>query len=401
MFDRSTSSGPRDDDSSVSAGPLTGLRVVSLEHAVAAPLCSRHLADLGADVIKVERPDGGDLARGYDTVVAGQSAYFVWANRGKRSVALDLKTDAGRRTLGNLLSAADVFVHNLGPGAVDRLGYGREVVRSRYPRLINCAISGYGVDGPYRDRKAFDLLIQGEAGLMSVTGSPDEPAKVGVSVADMCAAVYALSAVLAAVLRRGETGEGAFIDISMLDCLSEWMMAPTYHQLYAGRQPPRAGARHNMMVPYGVYRVGSDAFVNFAVQTQQQWRRLCEQVLRSPELIDDPRFTTNEARVRNRAELEPIIERHFRALTEEDAQESLRAAGIPTGAVNDLKRLAEHPQHAARARWFEVDSPNGPVRALRSPFNLDGVSDPASAIPGLGEHTEEILADLRATRPSG
>jgi itaconate CoA-transferase len=375
--------------------PLAGIRVIALEHAVAAPLCSRHLADLGADVIKVENPHGGDLARHYDSVVEGQSAYFVWANRGKRSVALDLKSDEGRAAFDGLLRGADVFVHNLGPGAVDRLGFGHEALRERFPRLINCAISGYGADGPYRDRKAFDLLIQGEAGLLSVTGEPEQPAKVGISVADMCAAVYAMSAILAAVLRRERTGDGAVIDISMLDCLSEWMMAPAYHQLYGGTQLPRAGARHNMMVPYGVYPAGEGEHVVFAVQTAAQWTRLCEHVIDCPDLVEDSRFATNELRVRNRAELEPLIEEELAALGAARAMERLLAAGIPTAAVNDLDGMLHHPQHEARARWTEAGSPGGPVRVLRSPFTMDGLVTPAAAVPGLGEHTDVVLAELR------
>jgi itaconate CoA-transferase len=375
--------------------PLAGIRVIALEHAVAAPLCSRHLADLGADVIKVESPSGGDLARHYDSVVAGQSAYFVWANRSKRSITLDLKSDKGREALESLLERADIFVHNLGPGAVDRLGFSQEKLRERFPRLINCAISGYGSDGPYWDRKAFDLLIQGEAGLLSVTGEAERPAKVGISVADMCAAVYAVSSVLAALLRRERTGVGSFIDTSMLDCLTEWMMAPAYHQLYDGVQLPRAGARHNMMVPYGVYPTGNGEHVNFAVQTAMQWALLCEKVLDRPDLIGDERFATNELRVKNRAALESMIEEKLAELGTSSVIERLVTAGIPTAAVNDLKDLVHHPQHEARERWVEADSPHGPVRVLRSPFNLDGLKEPISAVPGLGEHTETVLAELR------
>lgn len=374
--------------------PLSGLRVIALEHAVAAPLCSRHLADLGADVIKVENPAGGDLARGYDTVVNGQSAYFVWANRGKRSVTLDLKSDGGQRALAGLLESADVFVHNLGPGAVERIGFGADVVTARWPRLVACAISGYGADGPYRNRKAFDLLVQGEAGLLSVTGTPEEPAKVGISVADMCAGVYAFSAIVAAVHDRTRTGKGRFIDISMLDCLAEWMMAPTYHQLYAGRQPVRAGARHNMMVPYGLYRVGDKGHVNFSVQTPAQWRALCEKVLELPELADDPRYCTNEARVANRRQLEDLIEQRFAGGEPAEVVGRLTDAGIPTGNVNDLQALVEHPQLSARQRWFDVASPGGPVRALRAPFNLTEPSTDGRGVPGLGEHTAEVLAEL-------
>ncbi|OXM66381.1 MULTISPECIES: CaiB/BaiF CoA transferase family protein [Amycolatopsis] len=386
-----------DTDAAESGGrPLTGLRVVALEHAVAAPLCSRHLADLGADVVKVENPAGGDLARGYDSVVRGQSAYFVWANRGKRSVALDLKTEDGRAVLAELLGHADVFVHNLGPGAVDRMGFGAEVLARRWPRLIACAISGYGATGPYRDHKAFDLLIQGEAGLLSVTGTPDQPAKVGISVADMCAGVYAMSAILAALLEREHTGRGRTIDISMLDCLAEWMMAPAYHQLYSGRQPSREGARHNMMVPYGVYRVGDHGHVNFAVQTAAQWRALCDQVLSRPDLTDHPDYRTNELRVRHRDSLEREIEREFAASAGvSDIAARLVAAGIPTGDVNDLAGLLDHPQLRARDRWFDAGSPGGPIRALRPPFDLGDEPGSGRGVPGLGEHTDEVLAEIR------
>lgn len=380
--------------------PLSGLRVIALEQAVAAPLCSRHLADLGADVIKIEHPDGGDLARGYDSVVNGQSAYFVWANRGKRSLTLDLKSEQGRQALGELLAGADVFVHNVGPGAVERLGFGRGAIAERWPRLINCAISGYGSDGPFQQRKAFDLLIQGEAGLLSVTGAPNSPAKVGISIADTCAAVYALSAVLAAVIERDRNGRGAFIDISLLDCLAEWMMAPAYHQLYAGTQPRRAGARHNMMVPYGVYRTGTRGHVNLAVQTQAQWQRLCTQVLERTDLIEDTRFATNEARVRNRDELETVIEERLQKLEPPEVTRLLTAAGIPTGNVNDLQGLVEHPQLEARSRWSEAGSPAGPVRVLRAPFNISGVVERRSSVPALGEHTDLIMRELLAARQS-
>lgn len=374
--------------------PLHGIRVVSIEHAVAAPLCSRHLADLGADVLKIENPARGDLARHYDCVVKGESAYFVWANRGKRSVALDLKSESGRDALTAVLDTADVFLHNLGPGAVARLGFGDDIIVNRWPRLIVCAISGYGMNGPYRDRKAFDLLIQGEAGLLSLTGSRDEPAKVGISVADTCAAVYATSAILAALLSRSTTDRGQIIDISMLECLAEWMMAPTYHQMYGGRQPSREGARHNMMVPYGVYRIGDEGLVNFSVQTDAQWRSLCSTVLDRAELADDPRFHTNELRVRNRRELESIIETCFADSGLSVVNERLLSAGIPTGDVNDLADLIVHPQLDARQRWFEADSPGGPIRALRPPFNVAGSVGSSRGVPRLGEHTREVLDEV-------
>jgi itaconate CoA-transferase len=373
--------------------PLAGVRVVTLEQAVAAPLCTRHLADLGADVVKIEHPGGGDLARGYDSVVRGQSAYFVWANRGKRSAALDLHEERDHAVLVALLDRADVFVHNLGPGAVARLGLDRKSVSDRWPELIDCSISGYGEDGVYADRKAFDLLIQGEAGLMSVTGTAETPCKVGVSVADMCAGIYAFGAIVVALRERERTGGGRFLDISLLECLAEWMMAPAYHQLYAGRPPARAGARHNMMVPYGTYAVGGGREINLAVQSDQQWRRFCTQVLDRAELADDPRFHTNEQRVRHRDELEPLIDALLTDLGEQEAQLRLAAADIPVAAVNDLADLIEHPQLHARGRWFDVDSPAGPIRALRPPFNLADDHD-AGPVPALGEHTEAIRAEV-------
>ncbi|GAC1314865.1 MAG: CaiB/BaiF CoA-transferase family protein [Chloroflexota bacterium] len=287
--------------------PLTGTRIVALEQAVAAPLCTRHLADLGADVIKVE-PAGGEFARRYDAVVNGQASYFVWLNGGKRSAVLDLKSEAGKTALAALLGTADAFVHNLGPGAVDRLGFGWTSLHARWPALISCAISGYGVDGPYRDRKAFDLLLQGESGVTSITGSAEEGAKVGVSIADIAAGMYALSSIMAALLHRQRTGSGRFIDISMLECLTEWMSAPAYYQRYRGETPARAGLRHNTIVPYGPFRISDGSLVNLAVQNDGQWSRLCAVVLQRAELATHPRFTTNELRVRHRTELEPLIE---------------------------------------------------------------------------------------------
>lgn len=379
--------------------PLSGIRVVALEQAVAGPLCSRHLADLGADVVKVERPGRGDLARGYDSVVRGQSAYFAWGNRGKRSVALDVTSDGGRASLEALLARSDVFVHNLAPGAIDRLGFDSARVAESWPRLVNCSLSGYGLEGPQTHRKAFDLLVQGEAAVIALTGTPDVPCKVGISVADMCAGVYAVSAILAALYHRERTGTGRFIDVALLDCLAEWTMPPAYHRLYGGQELPRAGSRHNMIVPYGVYRAGT-GFVNFAVQTEDQWRRMCDQVLGQPELADDPRFATNAQRVRHRDELEPLIEARFASEEPDEVVARLEAADVPFGTLNDLGGLLEHPQLRARGRWFEADSPGGPVQALRSPLNLVGLEERPGAIPALGQHTEEVLAELRAVSAS-
>jgi crotonobetainyl-CoA:carnitine CoA-transferase CaiB-like acyl-CoA transferase len=380
--------------------PLAGVRVVALEQAVAAPLCTRHLADLGADVVKVERPGGGDFARHYDAVVRGQSAYFVWLNRGKRSVALDVKAAADRALLDALLARADVFVHNLGPGAVERLGLGWDALHARWPRLVSCAISGYGMDGPYRERKAFDLLLQGESGVLSVTGTPDAPAKAGISIADICAGMYAFSAVLAALYERVQTGEGRLLDISMLECLAEWMMAPAYHQLYGGAAPPRMGMRHNMIVPYGPYRVGDGSWVNLAVQNEGQWQRLCAGVLGRPELADDPRFRSNALRVQHREALEPLIEELLANDTAAAVLERLEAADVPYGALNDLAALLAHPQLAARDRWLEVASPGGPVRALAHPLNLVGMPQAQGAVPAVGEHTEELRRELGLDAPA-
>lgn len=377
-----------------SEGPLSGIRVIEVGQAVAAPLCARHLADLGADVIKIESPIGGDLARNYDSVAKGTSAYFTWANYGKRSVALDLKSEDGRAAIAQLLATADIFVHNLGPGAMDRLGFDPKSVQQINSRLVNCAITGYGADGPMRDRKAFDLLIQGESGLMSVTGTEDQVAKVGISVVDMCTAVYALSAIQAALLQRTRTDEGTYLDISMLECLSEWMMAPTYHQLYGETQPRREGARHNMMVPYGVYSTGSRTSVNFAIQTDVHWRLFCDRVVRRPGLAQDPRFESNERRVANRVDLEQLIEAIFKEAGHQQVLQRLVDAGIPSGEVNDLKGLSEHPQLEARNRWFDIETAGGLVRAIRAPFNLPGLNTTQKSVPSLGQHTHDVLNAL-------
>ncbi|HET7339423.1 MAG TPA: CaiB/BaiF CoA-transferase family protein [Candidatus Dormibacteraeota bacterium] len=373
--------------------PLTGVRVVALEQAVSGPLCTQHLADLGADVIKLERPGEGDFARRYDSVVKGQSAYFVWLNRGKRSVELDLKSSSGARVMHALLARADVFVHNLGPGAVDRLGLGWVEIHSRWPSLISCAISGYGMDGPYRERKAYDLLLQGEAGVLAVTGTPEQPAKVGVSIADICAGMYSFSSILAALYERTRTGEGKLIDISMLECLAAWMMPPLYHQIYSGHAPLREGMRHNMIAPYGPYPA-RDGLVNLAVQNESQWVRLCEGVLDRPELARDPRFISNELRVRNRHELEPIIEQTLARWTAAEVEARLARADVPYGHVNTVAELAAHPQLTARGRWLDVDSEAGPVKVLADPFNIGGMAHLLGAVPRVGQHTAEVLEEL-------
>ncbi len=374
--------------------PLAGLRVVALEQAVAAPLCSRHLADMGADVVKVERTDGGDMARRYDSVVKGLSAYFVWLNRGKRSLCLDVKHPQGLAILGQLLERADVFLHNLGPGVIERLGLGYDALHPALPRLIWCGISGYGPDGPYRDRRAYDLLLQAESGVMSQTGTPEEPAKVGISIADIAAGTIAFSAILLALLDRQRSGQGRRIDVSLLDCLAEWMGAPLYHYLYGNTILPRGGMRHNMIVPYGPYRCAGGAMVLLAVQNERQWETLCQAVLRRPELLDDPRFASNERRVAHRAILEPLIEAALADVTVEEAQARLAAADLPYAQLNDVAGLAAHPQLKARDRWRQADSPVGPLAALEPPFNLGGQPARMGPIPSAGQHTEDVLAEL-------
>src|ERR1700674_4369956 len=319
--------------------PLTGIRVVALEQAVAAPFCSRQMADLGADVIKVERPDGGDFSRAYDQDVHGLSAYFAWLNRGKRSIALDLKQARDHQVFAALLTRADVFIHNLTPGAVERFGFGYEPLRQSHSSLIWCGISGYGPDGPYREKKAYDLLVQAESGVVSVTGSPDAPAKVGASIGDIAAGLYAYSSILAALLNRHRTGAGERIDISMLECLTEWMMPALYVWHGTGRIPARAGVRHSMIVPYGACAC-SDGSVNFAIQNQREWRRFCDQVLEMPEVADDRRFCANTDRLHNRVELESLVEKRFSALNTTEILARLDRANIANGAVNDVAAVA-------------------------------------------------------------
>jgi crotonobetainyl-CoA:carnitine CoA-transferase CaiB-like acyl-CoA transferase len=371
--------------------PFSGLRVVAVEQAVTAPFCTRQLADLGADIVKIERPDGGDFARDYDHVLHGISAYFAWLNRGKRSVALDLKQSAGREALGRLIERADVFVHNLAPGTIERLGFAYEETAARNPRLIWCGISGYGPDGPYRDRKAYDMLVQGEAGIIGLTGTEEAPAKVGISMADIASGLHAYASILAALYARERTGRGERIDISMLECLAEWTMPPIYTWLGAGRVPARCGARHNMIVPYGVYAC-ADGPVNFSIQNEREWVRFCEGVLGRPELA--VQYPSNEARLAQRREVEAEIEACFGRETRAEILRRLESAGIANGAVNSVPEVAQHPQLAARGRWTEADSPAGPIPALLPPHNLAGAPPRMGRVPALGEHTEEVLKEL-------
>jgi crotonobetainyl-CoA:carnitine CoA-transferase CaiB-like acyl-CoA transferase len=373
--------------------PLEDIMVVALEQAVAAPFATRQLADLGARVIKVERPGGGDFARDYDRTARGQSSYFVWLNRGKESLELDVKSPHGQAVLAALLARADVFVQNLAPGAAGRLGLGAGQLRSRYPRLICCSVSGYGPAGPYQHKKAYDLLVQCEAGLLSVTGTPDDPAKAGISVADIAAGMYALSGVLTALYERERTGHGASFDVAMLDALGEWMSQPYYYSVYGGQAPRRTGARHASISPYGPYAAaGGEVFIG--LQNEREWAVLCERILGRPELMTDERFSTNTSRVAHDAELTAIIEAALASVPADQVVARLDAAGIANARLRTPAEFAAHPQLAARDRWREVDSPGGPIQALLPPVTAEGREPAMGAIPALGQHTASILAEL-------
>ena len=379
------------------SGPLDGLVVVALEQAVAAPFATRQLADAGARVIKIERVGEGDFARHYDDAMGpGYSSWFLWLNRGKESVELDVKTDEGRAVLAELIARADVLVQNLVPGALERLGLGIAELRARHPRLVTCSVTGYGPDGPYRDRRAYDLLIQSEAGLVSLTGTPDIQVKAGVSVADIAGGMYAYSGVLLALLQRGISGQGAHVEVSLFDALLEWLG----HQVTLTRQlhrlPRRAGARHATIAPYGPFPCATGGDVVIAVQNTKEWQALCT-VLDAPELTADERFATNEGRVANGAELDERIGAHTRLLAADELVERLETAGLAWGKVNDLFAVLDHPQLIARHRWAEVDTPNGTFQALRPPVDVEGIDIEMGRVPRLGEHTAAVLDWLRET----
>jgi itaconate CoA-transferase len=374
--------------------PLDGTTVVSLEHAIAAPFCTRHLADLGARVIKVERPGGGDFARGYDSRVKGLSSHFVWTNRSKESLTLDLKQPAALAVLRQLLARADVLVQNLAPGASARLGLGYDALREPHPRLIVCDISGYGEDGPYRDRKAYDLLIQSEAGFLSVTGTPEAPSKAGISVADIAAGMYAYSSILAALLLRGRTGQGTHIDVSMLEALAEWMNYPLYYTFDGAPPPPRAGASHAAIYPYGPFAAADGGSVVLGLQNEREWKLFCEGVLQDAALATDPRFDSNGKRNAHRDELRAIILQAFAGLTTAQLIERLDAAQIANARMNDMAGVWAHPQLAARQRWRQVGSPAGAIPALLPPGRFNSFDYRMDAVPAVGEHTESILREL-------
>src|SRR5688572_2030212 len=374
--------------------PLEGITVVTLEHAIAAPFATRQLADLGARVIKVERPGVGDFARGYDERVRGLASHFVWSNRSKESLTLDVKHPEAGAILAKLLERTDVLVQNLAPGAAARLGLSYEALREKHPGLIVCDISGYGADGPYRDKKAYDLLIQAESGFLSVTGSPDEPAKAGCSIADIAAGMYAYSSILAALIQRGRTGQGCRIGISMLESMVEWMSYPLYYAFDGATPPPRAGAAHATIYPYGPFSAGDGKTVMLGLQNEREWLTFCEKVLRRPELAADERFSSNSRRTTQREALRAIIVESFAALTAEQVIERLDGAQIANAHMNDMHDVWRHPQLKARGRWTDVATPAGPVPALLPPGVTDSYSPRMDAVPSLGEHTQAILAEL-------
>ncbi|NIF73350.1 MULTISPECIES: CaiB/BaiF CoA-transferase family protein [Burkholderia] len=374
--------------------PLEGIRVVTFEHAIAAPFCTRQLADLGARVIKIERPGVGDFARGYDERVKGLASHFVWTNRSKESLTLDVKQPEAIEVVHRLLAEADVFVQNLAPGATQRLGLDYASLGERYPGLIVCDISGYGLDGPYRDRKAYDLLIQSEAGFLSVTGSPEQPAKAGCSVSDIAAGMYAYSNILAALLARGRTGRGRHIDVSMLESTVEWMSYPLYYAFDGQSPPQRAGASHATIFPYGPFRAGDGNTVILGLQNEREWQSFCESVIRQPALAEDARFSSNSRRVANRAELSALIEQAFAPLSAREVLDRLDTARIANAQMNDMQAVWQHAQLAARQRWTMVGTPAGEIPALLPPGLSAADAPRMDPVPALGEHTDAILAEL-------
>ena len=373
---------------------LEGVTVVTLEHAIAAPFCTRQLADLGARVIKVERPGVGDFARAYDGRVRGLASHFVWTNRSKESLTLDVKHPEAAAILDKLLARADVLVQNLAPGAAARLGLSYEALAPKHPKLIVCDISGYGADGPYRDKKAYDLLIQSESGFVSITGSPDQPAKAGCSIADIAAGMYAYTNILAALIERGRTGHGKGIDVSMLESMVEWMSYPLYYAFDGAEPPPRAGAAHATIYPYGPFPTGDGKTVMLGLQNEREWQVFCAKVMGKPELATDARFASNAKRTASREALRELIVAAFAGLTAEQVVARLDEAQIANARVNTMADVWEHPQLKARGRWLQVDTPAGPIPALLPPGVPDAASTRIDAVPALGQHSNAILAEL-------
>ncbi len=377
--------------------PLEGITVVGLEQVIAGPFCTRQLAELGARVIKIERPGEGDAARGYDSTVKGLSSHFVWVNRSKESLCLDVKRPEAGAVLDRLISKADVFVQNLAPGAAERLGLGAARLRAKYPQLIWCGISGYGPAGPYADKKAYDLLVQCEAGLLSVTGTPGQAAKAGIPVADIAAGMYALSSILAALYRRTREGVGATLDITMFESLGEWMGFPAYFTAYGGAAPPRSGAHHATIVPYGPFKAGDGGTVFLSIQNEREYERFCAVVLEHEALIKDIRFSSGPLRAANRNAMHEEIDRVFSKLSSEIILQRLDKADVANAKLNSMQEFWDHPQLEARDRWREVGSPGGPIKAMKPPFNLDGFEARMDAVPALGAHSRAVLAELGFT----
>lgn len=374
--------------------PLEGTTVISLEHAVAAPLCTRHLADLGARVIKIERPKVGDFARQYDDRVDGLASHFVWINRSKESLTLNLKDPTGMEVMQKLLAEADVLVQNLAPGAAKRLGLDYDSLAAEHPQLIVCDISGYGEKGPYTTKKAYDLLVQSEAGFLSVTGTPDTPSKAGISIADIAAGIYAYNSILAALLQRHKTNKGGRIEVSMLEALAEWMGFPLYYS-YKGAQPPaRAGASHAAIYPYGPFTAGDGRSVILGLQNEREWKTFCEEVLHQPDLTTDPRFDNNSKRSQNRTQLDEIIHQAFADLQIAEVIQRLEKAGIANGNLNSMQDLWQHPQLQARQRWTHIESPIGTLPALLPPGVHSSFEYRMDPVPALGEHSAAILEQL-------
>jgi itaconate CoA-transferase len=374
--------------------PLRGTTVVSLEQAVSAPFCTRQLADQGARVIKIERPGVGDFARAYDAAVKGASSHFVWLNRSKESVTLDIKKPAALTVLHRLLERADVFVQNLAPGAVDRLGLSVNELRRAYPRLIICTITGYGLSGPYAQKKAYDLLVQGETGFLSITGTVESPAKAGISIADIAGAMYAYSGILTALLVRHQTGQGCAVDVSLFDALGEWMGYAAYYAMYGGVAPPRMGSSHAAIAPYGPFTAGDGAVVYLAVQNDREWRQFCDVALQKSDLASDCRFVSNSARVKHRDALQAVIDSVFLRLTIVEVVGRLDAAHVANARMNTIQQFVAHPQLSARGRWRDVESPVGPVQALIPPVSITDVETVMDPIPSLGQHTDSVLREL-------
>lgn len=374
--------------------PLEGITVVSLEHAIAAPFCTRQLADLGARVIKIERPGVGDFARAYDSRVKGQASHFVWTNRSKESLTLDLKNNDAMAALKRLIGKADVLVQNLAPGATARMGLSYDDLRAKHPGLIVCDISGYGEDGPYRDKKAYDLLIQSEAGFLSITGTPESPSKAGNSVADIAAGMYAYTNILSALLLRGKTGQGSHIDVSMLEALGEWMGYPMYYAFEGATPPPRSAAAHASIYPYGPFPAGDGGTIMLGLQNEREWKVFCDKVLLQADLAADARFASNALRNQNREALRALIVGAFASLSTDQVEQRLEAAQIANARMNDMAGLWAHPQLKSRARWRDVGSPVGPIAALLPPGRNSAFDYRMDPIPQVGEHTDAILQEL-------